>query len=271
MKLPVFKYLVRAAQCLIVTFSISVNANTVQTEFRGQFSSLDPIINNVPVNNLPKSARLSDSGVYILRAIFANLDIFGVVNLSYQADRDPLMNFRLEVENFTDAPQFFSYQIRGETDLTAGPTFRDAFVNTELIDRNNDGFASLNSANTFIEVVDDPGGNAINGSANLGEAFFYSLATPGKSSLFDIVGSGPNSDNFGGAGFNYMRFRTEGVLSAGDRLVITGMGCYSGDENYCPERYELPTAVPIPASFLLFSPTFGILAYARSQAIRTMV
>ncbi len=163
---------------------------------------------------------------------------------------DPLLNLRVEIENDTDATQYFAVQFRFGTDIISGPTFQDAFAHVELIDANLDGLATVTSANTWFEVIDDPGNATINGSRNLGDAYAQFQFTPGKLSLFDRVGAGPNAQDFSGAGFNYLRFQTNGYLSAGDRLVVTGMGAYSTDQAYLPARYEIP-AVPEPPVALL--------------------
>jgi hypothetical protein len=183
----------------------------------------------------------------------------GLMESAYQLERDPLINLRFEVENLTDTPQNFAFQIKIETDPISGPTFNDSFASLELIDADEDGFASLFDGSTFIEVIDDPGEQEINGNANLGSAFFYGLGAPGTTTLFDIVGSGPDADDFDGVGFNFMRFRTEGLLGAGDKLVITAMGCYGTTASACPDRYEI-TAVPAPASVWLLATAVGALA-----------
>lgn len=186
------------------------------------------------------------------------IDAFSLVfDPDLQVDPDPLLNLRLEIFNPSDEAIFFNFQIKIPTDVTKGPTFNNTFANVELFDDNNDGIARLgspNAVNAFFEVIDDPlNGVAINGSALLGENFSYRGSGEGKVTLFDNDGVGPNSDDFMGDGFNFMRFLIGGSLSAGDRAVITAMGCYSNEEDYCPERYEIPASpIPVPATAWLF-------------------
>ncbi len=171
-----------------------------------------------------------------------------------QIDVDPILNIRLEIFNPSEMSQGFGFQIKIPTEVTSGPTFNNTFANFELFDDNEDGFASVQGMNTFFEVIDDPqNGMAINGAANLGERFSFTTFTEGKVNLFDNIGVGPNSDDFMGDGFNFLRFSIGGfVLSPGDRAVITAMGCYGNDSEYCPERYEIPaTVVPLPAAVWL--------------------
>lgn len=191
-------------------------------------------------------------------------------NGQFQVDPDPLLNLRLEISNPTDQVAFFVYQLTIPTDVTSGPTFNNSFATVELFDDNEDGtvgFGALLSASTFFRVIDDPMDNvAINGTAVLGESLFLRKSTTHKEVLFDTIGAGPNSDDFMGDGFNFLQFRTEGGLSPGDRAVITAMGCYSIDETYCPERYEIPAAViPAPAALWLFGSALGLLGWLKRR------
>lgn len=258
--------------CLCSVAHAQVLDETVRAEYAGQFSSLPPQVQGIDAGVIPKGARLDedDPNLYALVYIISGgTDIFGLMETAVNFDDDPLMNLRFELSNFTDQQQFYSLQIKFPTDVTAGATFNDSWANIELFDDSGDGNASLFDGSTFFEVIDDPGGDLINGSANLGESFFYSRSEVGKTSLFDNVGAGPNSDDFDGDGFNWMRFVTSGHLSAGDRLAITGMGCYATTADYCPERYEIPaipSPVPIPAAAWLFGSALGFLGWMKRKA-----
>ena len=189
---------------------------------------------------------------------------FLLFDSQFQVDPDPLLNLRLEIFNPTDQIGFFVFEVTIPTDVTSGPTFNNSFATVELFDENEDGtvgFGTLQSASTFFRVIDDPMDNvAINGTGVLGESLFFRKSTSDKEVLFDTIGAGPNSNDFMGDGFNFLQFRTEGGLSPGDRAVITALGCYSNDETYCPERYEIPAAViPVPAAVWLFGSALGLL------------
>lgn len=199
----------------------------------------------------------------------SSLKATGIQNLLFndliQVDPDPLLNIRLDVFNMTDEEQFFNFQIRVPTDLTSGPTFNNTFANIELFDEDNNGSASFGSlvpGQIFFSVIDEQPGAELSFTRFLGNDFSVRTTSQEKQSLFDNMGQGPDSDQFMGEGFNFLRFVAAGSLSAGDRAVITGMGCYSNDENFCNERYEIPgTVVPLPAAAWLFLSALGILGY----------
>jgi hypothetical protein len=222
--------------------------------------------------NVPKNGRLEETTPYKETFYPGSGTI-----LSFQQDPEPLLNLRYEIENLTDSQQFFSLQVKFPTDITLGPTFNDTFANIELFDTSGDGSVTVSDNSTFFEVIDDPGGDLINGSATLGSAVFQRFDGAGKYSMFDDVGTGPDANDFGGSGFNFMRFVTAGYLSAGDKLAITGMGCYSTISGYCPERYELSDTlippppvsnVPVPAAVWLFGTALvGFIGVSRRRKV----
>jgi len=192
--------------------------------------------------------------------------------LYFQSDPDPWINTRYELENLTEQPLFFSLDIRMLTQPTSGPTVKDAFMNIELFDINNDANASVSDAISSFTVIDDDGGDFITAQDTLAQSSSFQFITgEGSHSIFDVAGTGPNSGLFEDSdGFNYIRFLTNGYISAGDKLIITAMGCYANNSIDCPERFIIPPkVVPIPSAIWLYS--IGLLGLMRISRRKTTV
>ncbi len=264
-------YLLLGISFLLFIPRYSIALTTQAQTFADHGALIVAVDGEIDVLNLVKSStpNLMTGNINFIPSVFdaANSLLF---EAQFQVDPDPLLNLRLQIFNPTDLPQAFTYQIIIPTDVTSGPTFNNTFANIELFDDDSSGGVFINSVNAFFEVIDDPlNGTAINGSSNLGQISFYDQFAEGKQSLFDNIGIGPDSDDFMGEGFNFLRFNINGFqLSPGDSAVITAMGCYSNDENYCPERYEIPASVvPVPAAiWLMGSGLLGMIAWSRTRS-----
>lgn len=219
------------------------------------------------ITNVEQLEDLSETVVVMGRG----LDLFGLANLRMFANDDPWLNIRYELENLTDQQQFFSLDMRMPTLATSGPTVKDSFMNMELIDANNDGNVFVSDATSSFTVIEDNGVDSIIAQDTVGQSLFFQFITgEGSHSVIDETGVGPNSDLFEGSnGFNFMRFLTNGSISAGDKLVITAMGCYANDAINCPDRFIIPaSAVPVPPAVWLFgSGLIGLIGIARRRKV----
>ncbi|MCP5144888.1 MAG: hypothetical protein H6978_08700 [Gammaproteobacteria bacterium] len=201
--------------------------------------------------------------------------VTGRVLLTFVAmsDADPWLFVRYGITNPTDSEVVYALDILMATDVTSGPTMKDVLLDLELIDTDGNGLARSRNTTAFFDVIDDPGGDEINDADKLGGNPAFSFYEGEQVfSLIDITGPGPNSDLVAETdGYNILRFRIEGYLSARDSLNLTAFACYAATLNLCPSRDAIavlaaaPLApVPLPPALALIAPALiGLAARPR--------
>jgi hypothetical protein len=195
-----------------------------------------------------------------------------IAELLMQGHSDPWLNLTYVLENRTDSTQYFSLNLALFTQDTAGPTYKDAFMDLTLTDSNDDGSASLTSVFGSFQAADERGGDTTPIQSIAFSSPYTDYFSAGTYSVFDVAGpaTGPDSSTIegGSAGFNELRFLASGYLSAGDAIVLNAFACYANDFANCPERYVIsPSAVPLPAATWLFgSGLLWLFGIARKKA-----
>ncbi|MBI1396030.1 MAG: hypothetical protein GC151_08605 [Betaproteobacteria bacterium] len=206
------------------------------------------------------------SGTGLSTAIPKVITAAYIANLILAGNGDPWLNLTYVLENRSDTPGYFSLNLALVTQDTAGPTYKDAFMDLILTDSNGDGSASLNGISASFSVADERPGAPVTPVQSIAYSAPYTdYSDAGTYSVFDVAGpvAGPDSSTIpdGSPGFNELRFLASGHLSPHDSIELHAFGCYANDFADCPARFVIsPSAVPLPATVWLFGTGLVVLA-----------
>ena len=196
-------------------------------------------------------------------AIFSNLDLFGTGEILARGRTDPWAAFKVSFTNDRDVSTQIFYQGNFGTTVMTGDNHVEALLDVSVEDSSGDGAASYETNFAMFEAwyfpefvfmtfpgAEGPGPDL---NVNAGET------------VRQVNASGTiNPGDFFGTQFNELSFTSNGIISPGDTVILTGFTCIVPAGDSCPVPPVLDAAVvPLPGALWMFGPAlmvFGLRA-----------